>query len=83
MAQTDFTVPDPDTLLEGRPRANRVRFEEEAGEPLSPREVRARHLGDPVCAGCHAQTDPLGYPFDAFDSLAAAPILAMPPVLAA
>ncbi|HJL49408.1 MAG TPA: DUF1592 domain-containing protein, partial [Polyangiaceae bacterium LLY-WYZ-15_(1-7)] len=62
-------VPDPPPSVDNNLAGVQDRFEEEAGEPLSPREVRARHLGDPVCAGCHAQTDPLGYPFDAFDSL--------------
>jgi Protein of unknown function (DUF1588)/Protein of unknown function (DUF1585)/Protein of unknown function (DUF1592) len=35
--------------------------------PVSPRQVRERHLADPACKGCHTLLDPLGYPLDGFD----------------
>lgn len=40
----------------------------EGGMRLSPREVRAKHLEDPQCSGCHAFIDELGFPFDGFDT---------------
>lgn len=42
-------------------------IEEDEGVDLSPREVRERHLDDPACSQCHAQIDPIGFPFDGFD----------------
>jgi Protein of unknown function (DUF1592)/Protein of unknown function (DUF1588) len=42
-------------------------LEREAGRPLSPREVRQKHMGNPACSGCHSKIDPLGFPLDGFD----------------
>ena len=41
---------------------------EAQGGDLSAREVRAVHMKDPACSGCHASIDPLGFPFDHFDT---------------
>ena len=38
------------------------------GRRLSPREVRARHMADAQCSGCHTLIDPLGFPLDGFDT---------------
>ncbi|MEM6995428.1 MAG: DUF1588 domain-containing protein [Myxococcota bacterium] len=32
-------------------------------------EAFERHTSDPSCAGCHAQIDPLGFPFESYDTL--------------
>ena len=60
-------VPDPqddiDMDLEGQ--AEELSMKE--GRKLSPREVRAKHLEDPNCKGCHGMIDPLGFPFDHFN----------------
>jgi hypothetical protein len=37
----------------------------------TPREVLARHQEDPVCASCHAHTDPYGLAMETFDALGA------------
>ena len=36
------------------------------GQKLSPRQIRAQHMDDAGCAGCHSLIDPLGFPFDTF-----------------
>ena len=54
---------DVDMNLEGLEQL----LEDEEDTTLSPREIRARHLADPACSGCHLGIDPLGFPFDGFD----------------
>lgn len=61
-------VSDPPPSVDNNLAGIQREAEEEAGRVLSPREVRAAHLAEP-CAGCHQQMDPLGHPFDGFDSL--------------
>ena len=41
----------------------------EAGKVLSMRERMVRHRGNPVCASCHAQMDPLGFSLENFDAI--------------
>lgn len=35
------------------------------------RQLLEAHLESPVCQGCHAQTDPIGFAFEGFDALGA------------
>ena len=37
--------------------------------PMTKRQRLARHSEDAVCAGCHAEMDPLGLPFESFDAI--------------
>jgi hypothetical protein len=41
----------------------------ESGRPLSMREAMAQHRTNPVCAGCHARMDPIGFALDNFDAV--------------
>jgi hypothetical protein len=38
-------------------------------ESVSARERLAQHRSDPACAGCHTLIDPLGLPFESYDTL--------------
>ena len=51
------------------PPANVPPLEEKTGEaaPKSMRERMAAHRANPVCAGCHAVIDPLGFALENFD----------------
>ncbi len=39
------------------------------GVVMTKRERLDQHRSDPVCAGCHALMDPLGYPLEHFDAI--------------
>ncbi|HEX6997233.1 MAG TPA: DUF1592 domain-containing protein, partial [Gammaproteobacteria bacterium] len=39
------------------------------GAPLTLREAMIRHRADPVCAGCHAKMDPIGFALEHFDAV--------------
>jgi len=39
------------------------------GAPLTLREAMVRHRADPVCAGCHAKMDPIGFALEHFDAV--------------
>jgi hypothetical protein len=39
------------------------------GVPLTMREAMVRHRADPVCAGCHAKMDPIGFALEHFDAV--------------
>jgi hypothetical protein len=39
------------------------------GAPLTMREAMVRHRADPVCAGCHAKMDPIGFALEHFDAV--------------
>ena len=39
------------------------------GKPLSVREMLEMHRASPVCAGCHARMDPLGFSLENFDAI--------------
>ena len=41
----------------------------EGGRPASVRERLSAHRSNPVCASCHAQIDPLGFPLENFDAI--------------
>jgi hypothetical protein len=41
----------------------------EGGAPLTMREAMERHRADPVCAGCHAKMDPIGFALEHFDAV--------------
>jgi len=43
--------------------------ESEAGSAMSVRQSLERHRADPVCAGCHARMDPLGFGLENFDAI--------------
>jgi hypothetical protein len=43
--------------------------EGEGGMPASVRERLEKHRGNPVCASCHAQMDPLGFALENFDAV--------------
>ena len=43
--------------------------QDEKGEPRSVRERLAQHRRNPVCAGCHASMDPLGFALENFDAV--------------
>ena len=43
--------------------------EAEAGSAMSVRESLEKHRADPICAGCHARMDPLGFGLDNFDAI--------------
>jgi hypothetical protein len=43
--------------------------EESPGKALSLREAMVRHRRDPVCAGCHARMDPIGFALEVFDAV--------------
>jgi Protein of unknown function (DUF1592)/Protein of unknown function (DUF1588)/Protein of unknown function (DUF1587)/Protein of unknown function (DUF1585)/Protein of unknown function (DUF1595)/Planctomycete cytochrome C len=43
--------------------------EAEAGTAMSVRESLEKHRADPVCAGCHARMDPLGFGLENFDAI--------------
>ena len=43
--------------------------EGEGGVPASVRERMEKHRGNPVCASCHAQMDPLGFALENFDAV--------------
>ena len=55
------------------PPENVPPFPEANGEsrPQSVRERVERHRGNPVCANCHAQMDPLGFALENFDGIGA------------
>lgn len=42
---------------------------DEQGRPLSMRQRTERHRANPVCAGCHARMDPLGFALENFDAI--------------
>lgn len=65
LCQPIVAPPNADMNLEGL----EDEAEQEQGVDLSPREVRALHLEDPQCSGCHKLLDPLGFPFDVYDDL--------------
>ncbi|HEY3515612.1 MAG TPA: DUF1592 domain-containing protein, partial [Gammaproteobacteria bacterium] len=39
------------------------------GAPLTLREAMIRHRADPVCAGCHAKMDPIGFALEHYDAV--------------
>jgi len=39
------------------------------GAPLTLREAMTRHRADPVCAGCHAKMDPIGFALEHYDAV--------------
>jgi hypothetical protein len=41
----------------------------EAGKTLSMREALTQHRANPVCAGCHARMDPIGFAMENFDAI--------------
>jgi hypothetical protein len=41
------------------------------GRVLSMREAMEKHRSNPVCAGCHAKMDPLGFALENFDAVGA------------
>jgi hypothetical protein len=43
--------------------------EAEAGSAMSVRESLEKHRADPICAGCHARMDPLGFGLENFDAI--------------
>jgi hypothetical protein len=43
--------------------------EAEAGSAMSVRESLEKHRADPICAGCHARMDPLGFGLENFDGI--------------
>jgi hypothetical protein len=43
--------------------------DEAGGAPLTLREAMIRHRADPVCAGCHAKMDPIGFALEHFDAV--------------
>jgi hypothetical protein len=43
--------------------------EGDAGSAMSVRESLEKHRADPVCAGCHARMDPLGFGLENFDAI--------------
>jgi hypothetical protein len=43
--------------------------EDEAGSAMSVRQSLEKHRADPVCAGCHARMDPLGFGLENFDGI--------------
>jgi hypothetical protein len=43
--------------------------ESEAGSAMSVRQSLEKHRADPVCAGCHARMDPLGFGLENFDGI--------------
>jgi hypothetical protein len=42
---------------------------ESTGKALTMREAMVQHRANPVCAGCHARMDPLGFAMENFDAL--------------
>ncbi|MEL6179870.1 MAG: DUF1588 domain-containing protein [Myxococcota bacterium] len=63
LCQAIVVPPNVDMNLEGL----EAMLESENGTNLSPRDVRELHMHEPGCRGCHAQIDPLGFPFDGYD----------------
>jgi Protein of unknown function (DUF1592)/Protein of unknown function (DUF1588)/Protein of unknown function (DUF1587)/Protein of unknown function (DUF1585)/Protein of unknown function (DUF1595)/Cytochrome C oxidase, cbb3-type, subunit III len=43
--------------------------ESEAGSAMSVRESLEQHRADPICAGCHARMDPLGFGLENFNGI--------------
>jgi len=43
--------------------------ESEAGSAMSVRESLEKHRADPICAGCHARMDPLGFGLENFNGI--------------
>ena len=41
----------------------------EGGTPATVRELMEQHRANPVCAGCHAPMDPLGFALENFDAI--------------
>jgi Protein of unknown function (DUF1592)/Protein of unknown function (DUF1588)/Protein of unknown function (DUF1585)/Protein of unknown function (DUF1595)/Protein of unknown function (DUF1587) len=41
----------------------------EAGKALTMREALTQHRANPVCAGCHARMDPIGFAMENFDAV--------------
>jgi mono/diheme cytochrome c family protein len=41
----------------------------EPGKTLSMREAMTQHRANPVCAGCHARMDPIGFAMENFDAI--------------
>ncbi len=41
----------------------------QAGETLSMRAAMTQHRANPVCAGCHARMDPIGFAMENFDAV--------------
>jgi mono/diheme cytochrome c family protein len=42
---------------------------EDSGALLTMRDAMIRHRADPVCAGCHAKMDPIGFALEHFDAV--------------
>lgn len=57
-------VPDPP------PNVNFELFDDASHKFRTTKERVAAHLGDPVCAGCHRLTDPIGLALENFDGAA-------------
>jgi hypothetical protein len=41
----------------------------EGGPPLTMRDAMVKHRANPVCAGCHAKMDPIGFALEHFDAV--------------
>jgi len=41
----------------------------EGGQPATVRKLMEQHRANPVCAGCHAPMDPLGFALENFDAI--------------
>ena len=41
----------------------------ESGKTLTMRDAMVQHRANPVCAGCHARMDPIGFAMENFDAL--------------
>jgi hypothetical protein len=54
-------VPDPP------PNVDFSKLENPQGLPTTARQRMELHVGNPVCAGCHKITDPIGVPLENFD----------------
>jgi hypothetical protein len=44
-------------------------IDDETTTPTSLREQLEQHRADPVCAGCHAMLDPIGFALESFDAI--------------
>jgi hypothetical protein len=63
------TVPEPPPGVETNFQLIEAEAEKQAGAQLSPRAIRAAHMTETRCSGCHSLLDPLGFPFDVYDNV--------------
>jgi hypothetical protein len=51
------------------PDVPELKAESSDGKPLSMRQQMERHRANPICSGCHARMDPIGFALENYDAI--------------